>query len=749
MRRQCAGERNVKNARQTSGSTSKIASKRLAERYGGWFPPNRPAMFASTPTPPVWLTLLGSFELRIWGREVTSLPKKACALLAYLALQDGRPAPRDAVADLLWTDRGAEQARHSLRQTLLVLRRTLREAGEVIESGERSLRFVPGIVASDYDSFRHLINSSERGELSELARLSESDLLDRFPPIATEFDEWLAGLRERASGALLDALGRLADLHVEAGELEEVITVAERMVGLDPLREDLHRRLMAAYANAGRRSDAIRQYQACLEMLRRELGVQPATETTALIEQIRFGVSRLNADWRSKNLHPIWTDPTGAAAATSAFSAVHSTLGGQPERLPAMEPPGAPGQQVRFTSAANLRASIVVIPFSVRPDSPDTGFLSRGITEGVVHMLSGIGDLLVIGRGTSLTYAGRNIDPRHAGQELGVRYVLSGSVQGSGDRLRVYAELVETESGRVVRTSRHDIKLAEVFDLQDEISQEIIAAIAPTVRTNELSRAMRKHPSNLNAYDLLLRGLDVLYRLERDTFDQAGALLYRAIELDPGFASAHSHAATWHNFRIGQGWSPDIAADAARADSCAIAALELDPSDAAALAIRGQVLSFTRREYESARRYLDHAIQVGPSSPLVWALSSATHSWTGNGALAVQHAEHALRLSPLDPFAFFAEHMLSQGHYVAGDHESAVKWGRSAAARSPMLTSNFRTLAAALVALDRLDEAREIARRMLEIEPGFSVRRFAQRTALGPLVRDAYAARLRAAGLPD
>lgn len=395
------------------------------------------------------------------------------------------------------------------------------------------------------------------------------------------------------------------------------------------------------------------------------------------------------------------------------------------------------------------RPSIAVLPFRMDPPEFEHAWFAEGIIEGIIHVLSGIENLFVISRGTSLAYAGRAVDPRMVGRELGVRYVLSGVVRHVGGRLRVSTELSDATSGGVLRSDRSNGAMDDLFEMQDRIATEVVSAIAPAVRQRELARAMRKPPDSVTAYDLLLQGIGVLYQLRRGTYDQARGLLQQAMAADPNYAPAYSHAATWHMFRIGQGWSPNVQQDAAEAERCATTALELDGKDAVALAIHGQMISFTRRDYPTALSFLDQALLVGPSCHMAWTLSSTTAGWMGNGERAVQHAMRALQLSPLDPFAFFAEHMLSQGHYVSGNYEEAVARGRRAQALNGMLASNLRTLAVSLVANGDHEGAQEIASRILANDPDFSVARFVERSPVAPEILESFASRLRAAGLPD
>jgi adenylate cyclase len=412
-------------------------------------------------------------------------------------------------------------------------------------------------------------------------------------------------------------------------------------------------------------------------------------------------------------------------------------------------PPGIAVRTAALTSLPDDRPSIVVLPFKLeRPDAEETWF-AEGIIEGIIHVLSGIENLFVISRGTSLAYSGDAADPRDIGRELGVRYVMSGTVRRTGDRLRLFTELVDAASGTIIRSNRQEGAVSELFDMQDRIASEIVAAIAPAVRERELARALRKPPDSVTAYDLLLQALDLLYQLQRETYDKARGLLQQAMAHDPGYAPAYSHAATWHMFRIGQGWGKNMTEDAAEAERCASAALERDRNDAVALAIHGQMLSFTRREYQMALHFIDRALAAGPSCHMAWTMSSTTSGWMGDGKRAVEHATRAMQLSPLDPFAFFAEHMLSQGHYISGDYEQAVAWGRRAAAHNGMLLSNLRTLTGALVALGDMEGARQVVRRILLTDPGFRLQNFAKRSAMSAKILETHIPRLRAAGLPE
>jgi len=219
--------------------------------------------------------------------------------------------------------------------------------------------------------------------------------------------------------------------------------------------------------------------------------------------------------------------------------------------------------------------------------------------------------------------------------------------------------------------------------------------------------------------------------------------------IDPSYAPAFSYAAYWHCYRIGQEWSPDLAMDFAEAARLSIAAIDRDGSDAMALAIHGHVQSIVMKDFDAALRSFDRALAVCPNSAVAWTFSGATYCFTGDGPRAVARAEAGLRLSPTDLHVFFAEHILSQAHYINGNFDQAVLWAQRADQRNRRLTSNLRTLTASLVAIGRLDEAREVARRHMEIVPTFSVSAWAARTPMQDTIRKGRVARLLLAGMPD
>jgi adenylate cyclase len=402
------------------------------------------------------------------------------------------------------------------------------------------------------------------------------------------------------------------------------------------------------------------------------------------------------------------------------------------------------------------RPSLAVLPFrALREDMADAYF-AQGMVDDIIRLLGGLKELVVIERTATFAFAGSPLDLRHIGRELSVRYVLHGSLQRSADKLRIAVELCEATSGQVIWADRLDGDLSELFDLQDRIAMRVVGAVAPHVRERELSRGLRKHPSSMTAYDLTLQALDQIYRMERDSFFRARALLRQAVMQDPRYAPVYSYIAYWHLFRVGQGWSDDFAADTTAAAQAAQAAVERDQSNALGLAFYGLTQAYLMKNFATAIDMLDRALVASPSCAWAQAISSLTCSYVGDRDNAMKRAQQAVRLSPLGPDAYFYEHVLSMAHYFSGQYEEAIAWGQlsdahcgAQASNLKGLTSNLKCLIASLVAVGRVDEARLVGQRLLRLDPKFGVSLFRSRTPFFGEEQEGLVRRLLMAGLPD
>jgi adenylate cyclase len=423
---------------------------------------------------------------------------------------------------------------------------------------------------------------------------------------------------------------------------------------------------------------------------------------------------------------------------------------GRPIRVYALRLPMQPAKLVgEATVDSEPRPSIAVLPFRMNLASPEQGYFADGIVYDIVRGLATLKELFVVSRGSALGYGGRNIDVREIGRQLGVRYVLYGSVQRTSRTLRIGTELSDAESGEVILSDQYEGDLGDLFALQDRIAISVVRKIAPQVRERELMRAMRKHPQNLTAYDLVLQALDLLYRMDYDSFSKARGLLEQAISHDPNYTLAYSYVALWYVFRIGEIGSPDPEGDAIAGARYATEAIERGGDDAFALAMYGHVQSFLLHDFHKAKVVLERAIAAGPSSAMAWTMASATSGFLGDGPAAVRQGEQGVRLSPLDARSFWHEGLLGQAHYVNGDYEQALEWVRSAVSRNELIRFNQRLLIVTLDALGRREEAAQAARRFLQLQPDFRISSYARRCPFRGAALETWLGHLRSAGLPD
>jgi adenylate cyclase len=409
------------------------------------------------------------------------------------------------------------------------------------------------------------------------------------------------------------------------------------------------------------------------------------------------------------------------------------------------------GAAVPHSRAAGNLPSIAVLPLENIGGDPADDYFCDGCVEDITLSLAGLRELMVISRGSTLVYRGRHPDPREVGRMFGIRYVLSGSLRRSDRSVRISFELCDSSTGATLWGEKSDVAPGELFDVQDRIVGRIVGGIAPNVRAAELRTAMRKKPENFTAYDYTLRGLHIINSLDKNTFMQARDFLQRAMEEDRDFAMPAAWTARWYSLYVGQGWSIDPTADCAKAMEFAGKAIEQDPQNALALATYGHLQSFLLHDYDSALVYFDRALDACPNHSLAWFYSSPTMSYVGRGEEGIKRAERALLQSPLDRNLFAYYSCLNLAHYSLGSYEEAVKWGKLSASENAFYTANLRYLAAALAALDRLDEAREVTNNLRQRDPNFRISVFAQ--TLQPFrdkeMSSRYLQHLSKAGLPE
>jgi adenylate cyclase len=374
------------------------------------------------------------------------------------------------------------------------------------------------------------------------------------------------------------------------------------------------------------------------------------------------------------------------------------------------EPPGAPP-----SLPLPDRPSIAVLPFTNLSGDPEQDYFADGIVEDIITGLSRIKWVFVIARNSSFAYRGNVIDVKQVGRELGVRYVLEGSVRKSSNRVRIAAQLIDASSGTHIWADRYDRALDDIFAVQDELTISVVGVIEPTLRQAEIERARRRRPESLDAYDLYLRALPFAFTAMPQDADRALALLEHAIELEPDYAAAHAIIAWCHEQRYLRGGLHDETKRAAVHH--ARRAIAVGGDDAASLATAGFVIAVVESDFKTAIDAFDRSFALSRSSALALGFSSIVRAWNGDDATAVEHGERAIRLSPLDPLLYVPYIGLAYAHFAAGRFDDAAVAAGRASQSNPKFTMPHVLHAAALANLGRGEEAMAEVDRLRELDP--------------------------------
>lgn len=645
--------------------------------------------------PRLRLKLLGTMGMHDHlGRSALPRGRKSRAVIGVLALCAPRPVLRDQLAEMLWSQRGREQARASLRQAVHELQQCLQPiSGDLLRTERTHLRLQAANLWVDVQVLARA-TPADRDALD----LFDGPLMEDLSGLDPAFDRWLTEERRtvvRRAVALAEAV--LA----EQSEPGAIVAAADRLLAIERSHEGAWRALMQANLRRGERAAAIEAYERCKAVLIETTGVAPSPETQTL------------------------------------FATMHETARGRLAKPPIAT---RPDEGIRLG----------VMPFR----SPDPGRpeeLSIGLAEEITIALSRFRWISLISCLSLSQLAGEPLDGSPRWQALDVDSLLDGTVQRSSGRVRVMVRLLDMRAGgEVIWARRFDRAAGDILTLQDEIAAETAAQIDPELLLREGRRVASQPPRDAKAYDLLLRAIPAVYRLEETEFRAAGDALAAAAALDPDYASVHAWWAFWHLSLLGQGWASDPAAAMARAGQLAERAVALDPSDARALTIAGHVRAFLHHQVNEAIELHERALSLNPYLSLAWVFSGMAQSYAGHHEEAIRRIQRARRLSPFDPYSSVFDMALMIPHLARGEYEMVVEIGRRATALNPGLSSTQKGYLAALGHLGRTEEQAVIRERLLRLEPSFSVREALLRS---PLVRDEdrlrYAEGLRRAGLPE
>ncbi|MFO1161263.1 MAG: adenylate/guanylate cyclase domain-containing protein [Reyranellaceae bacterium] len=363
------------------------------------------------------------------------------------------------------------------------------------------------------------------------------------------------------------------------------------------------------------------------------------------------------------------------------------------------------------------KPSIAVLPFQNMSGDPEQEYFVDGLVEDIITALSRFKSLFVIARNSTFSYKGKSPDIRHVGKELGVRYVLEGSVRKAGGKVRITGQLIEAESGTHLWADRFDGSLEDIFDLQDQVTTSVVGAVAPRLDQAEIARAKRKPVENLDAYDCFLRGMARMHELTRPSYEEALRLFYRAIELDPGFATPYGMVARCHAYIRGQNWSVDRDREVAETRRMAGSVSTLGPDDALALTSAGYALARICREDDVGMAMMDQALSINENLAVGWSHRGGLAMLLGQHDLAIEQLSRALRLSPLDPDAYWAEAMMALSHIFQSQYAEGLTWATRSLTHRPNYMVAFWALAVGNALWGKIDEARKFMPRIRELNP--------------------------------
>ena len=637
------------------------------------------------------INLLGNFTIAGGdGRELTPPGKKLRALIACLALPPGAAWPRDKLIAMLWGDRGDDQARASLRQALAELRRTLGDAAP-LQTEADTVRLDPALIAVDALEFEKAVRA---GDLGRAAALYRGPLLDGLHLREDSFLDWLRIERTRFQDLALGALSRLA----ESQSGKAAIATALQLLAIDTAREETHRLLMRLYAGTGQRAQALRQYQTCREALSRELGVAPDAETEALYRQVQA------EDYRP----PVRT-------ITAAEGAARDTG----------------------------RLTIAVLPFANLSDDPGQQYFSDGISEDIITELSRFRVLSVLARDSSFHYRDRAQEVKQVGRELGIRYVVTGSVRRRGERIRITAQLIEADSGSQLWAERFDCSQQELFSIEDKLVRTIVATVAGRLQAIGAEIARRKPPSSLAAYECMLRA-QALTVGDPQAEAEMRRLYATAIELDPGYGRPYALLA----YALMREWFRDMSGSNALLDHAlelATQAVRLDENDSDCQDTLGWV-QLHLKAFDLAEEYHRRALELNPNNPDEMTSMGALCAFLGRAEEALNWFAQSKQADPYhDPTWYW--HLLAVAHFVARDPAEAIAAFSRSASKPPWVHAY---MAACHAQQNDMSEAAEAAAKVMSLLPQFSIARFIdkepfKRNSDRKRLRDA----LRKAGLPE
>ena len=397
------------------------------------------------------------------------------------------------------------------------------------------------------------------------------------------------------------------------------------------------------------------------------------------------------------------------------------------------------------------KPSLAVLPFQNMTGDVEQDYFVDGIVEEITTAISRLPWLFVIARNSSFTYKGRSVDVKQVAQELGVRYVLEGSVRKAADRVRITGQLIDTMTSAHIWADRCDGALSDIFELQDHVASSVTGAIEPRLRLSEIERASRKQNENLSAYDLYLRALAQVHRYSQEGMRAAIPLLRRALTIDPFYAPAGAMFSFCRALQRGRGWEALSEAEIAEALRLSTQALDVGKDDPDALWMAADAISILAHDHVRAARAIDRALKLNPNSAHAWMAKGWIACCQNQPRTAIEALARAVRLSPLDPLGYFFNGGLALAHLALGQYEEALEWADLCFNEYPHYVLGLRIKVVCCAHLGRTDEAGKAVKQLLALDPRSTIARFTTNLTgyYPPPILDMFAEGFRRAGVPE
>jgi adenylate cyclase len=388
------------------------------------------------------------------------------------------------------------------------------------------------------------------------------------------------------------------------------------------------------------------------------------------------------------------------------------------------------------------KPSVAVLPFANLSGDSGQEHVADGLGEELTAALSRVRSLFVIAGASTVVYRTRAATPPQIGRELGVQYLIEGSLRADGQRLRIAARLIDAATGSPLWADRYEGARTDIFDLQDRIAESVVGAIQPSILIAEIERSRRKRPANLAAYDLVLRAFPLAWSLERSRAEQALALLDRALEIEPEYPMALSLAAWCHAQAAVYNWTDALGEARRQALALARRAAAISRDDPMVLAVLGAACTVAR-DLDAAEAHLERAVALDPNSAWGWQRLGWLNVHRERAELAIEHFERSGRLSPFDPMVFINHLGIGSAQFAAGRYEASVTWLRKALGEQPEWIWSYRVLVPALSLSGRTEEARQACRVLMDRYPGLTIAKVREALPFGPGMMERVAAGLR------